>query len=107
MKANKYLKDISTVDFAYSDINCRLKANLRTEKEIFLIQWRILFQKLIAWKASIGNFQWLPFVFVYRLLNTPKYIVCFYNCWKPLLEVFYIGGVLKGFARFGGKEVSF
>ena len=28
MKANKYVKDISNVDFAFSDINCRLKSNL-------------------------------------------------------------------------------
>ena len=58
---------------------------------------------MIAWKDSIENCQWLLFVFVCRLLNIAKYVVCFYNCWKPSLGVFYTGGVLRGFDRFMEK----
>ena len=58
---------------------------------------------MIAWKASIGNCQWLPFVFVCRLLNTAKFVACFYNCWKPLLGVFYTRGTLRGFSGFAEK----
>ena len=77
------------------------KSALRTEEKIFSIQWRIWFQKLIAWKASIGNYQWLSLVFVCSLLNTAKYVVYSYYCWKPSLGVFYIGGVLRGLDGFG------
>ena len=31
MKANKYVKDISNVDFAYSNINCRLKVQFKNK----------------------------------------------------------------------------
>ena len=41
MKANKYVKDVSNVDFGYSDINCHLKVQLRIEEKSFSIQWRI------------------------------------------------------------------
>ena len=33
MKANKYVKDISNVDFAYSDINCRLKVRFKNRRD--------------------------------------------------------------------------
>ena len=80
------------------------KSDLRIEKKSFSIQWRIQFQKLIAWKASIGNCQWLPFVFVCRSRNTAKYVFCLCNCWKPSLGIFCIRGVLRGFARCAGKS---
>ena len=35
MKANKYVKDISNVDFAYSHINCRLKVRFKNRREGF------------------------------------------------------------------------
>ena len=35
MKANKYVKDISNVDFAYADINCCLKVRFKTRREEF------------------------------------------------------------------------
>ena len=54
---------------------------------------------------SIGNYQRIPFVFVCRLLSTAKYVVCFCNCWKPLLGVFYVGGVLSGFDAFTEKAL--
>ena len=77
------------------------KSDLGIEEKSFSIQWRIWFQKLIAWKASIGNYQWLSVVFVCSLLNTAKYVVYSYYCWKPSLGVFYIGGVLRGLDGFG------
>ena len=58
---------------------------------------------MIAWKARIGNCQWLLFVFVCRLLNTVKCVVCFYNCYKAIDGDFYTGGVLRGFDRFAEK----
>ena len=58
---------------------------------------------MIDWKASVGNCEWLALVFVCKLLNTAKYVVCFYDCKKPSLEVFYIGGVFRGFGRFTEK----
>ena len=33
MKANKYVKDISNVEFPYSDINCRLKVRFKNSRE--------------------------------------------------------------------------
>ena len=42
-------------------------------------------------------------MFVCRPLNTAKYVVSFDNCWKLLLNVFHIGGILTDFAGFGGK----
>ena len=33
MKANKYVKDISNVEFPYSDINCRLKVQFKNSRE--------------------------------------------------------------------------
>ena len=41
MEANKYVKDISNVNFAFSNTNCRLKVGFRIEEKRFLIQWRI------------------------------------------------------------------
>ena len=35
MKANKYVKYISNVDFAHSDINCRLKVRFKNRREKF------------------------------------------------------------------------
>ena len=35
MKANKHVKDISNVNFAYSDINCRLKVQFKNRREEF------------------------------------------------------------------------
>ena len=58
---------------------------------------------MIAWKARTGNHQWWSFVFVCRLLNTAKYVVCFYNCRKLLLGVFCTGGVIRGFKEFAEK----
>ena len=37
MKASKYVKDISNVNFAYSDINCRLKVQFKNRREEDLI----------------------------------------------------------------------
>ena len=58
---------------------------------------------MIASKGSIGNCQWLPFVFLCIMLNTAKYVVCFYNCWKLSLRVFYTRGVCRGFDGFAEK----
>ena len=41
MEANKYVKDISNVNFVVSNTNCRLKVGFRIKEKKFLIQWRI------------------------------------------------------------------
>ena len=64
MKAKKYVKDIPNVDFAYSNINCRLKVQFKNRRGEFFDSMDDLISKLTAWKARIGNCQWLPFVFV-------------------------------------------
>ena len=45
MKANKYVKDISNVDFAYSDINCRLKVRFKNRREEFFNSMEDLISK--------------------------------------------------------------
>ena len=35
MKANEYVKDISNADFAYFNINCRLKVRFKNRREKF------------------------------------------------------------------------
>ena len=80
MKANEYVKDISNADFAYFNINCRLKVRFKNRREKFFDSMEDVISKIDSWKASIGNCEWLPFVFVCRSLNTAKYVACFYNC---------------------------
>ena len=46
MKANKYIKDISNVEFAYSDINCRLKVRFKYRKEAFFDSIEDLISKM-------------------------------------------------------------
>ena len=46
MKANKYVKDISNVDFAYSDINCRLKVRFKNRREEFFDSMEDLISKI-------------------------------------------------------------
>ena len=51
-KKSKYVKNISNIDFSYSDINCRLKVRFNNRREEILIYQ---FQKFIACKDTIGN----------------------------------------------------
>ena len=51
MKANKYVKDISNVDFAYSDINCRLKVRFKYRRDLFFDLMEDLISK-IDWLES-------------------------------------------------------
>ena len=46
MKANKYIKDISNVEFAYSDINCRLKVRFKNRREEFFDSMEDLISKV-------------------------------------------------------------
>ena len=46
MKANKYVKDISNVEFAYSDINCRLKVRFKNRREEFFDSMEDLISKI-------------------------------------------------------------
>ena len=46
MKANKYVKDISNVDFAYSDINCRLKVRFKNRRDLFFDLMEDLISKI-------------------------------------------------------------
>ena len=46
LKANKYVKDISNVEFVYSDINCRLKVRFKNRGEEFFDSMEDLISKL-------------------------------------------------------------
>ena len=46
IKVNKHAKDISNVDFAYSDINCRLKVQFKNRKEEFFDSMEDLISKI-------------------------------------------------------------
>ena len=46
MKANKYVKDICNVEFAYSDINGPLKVRLKYRREEFLDSMKNLTSKV-------------------------------------------------------------
>ena len=41
IKASKYVKNLSIVDFVYADINCQLKIHFSNNNELFLTQWMI------------------------------------------------------------------
>ena len=45
MKSNKYASNISTVEFAYSDINCRLKVQFKNTREVFFESTKDLISK--------------------------------------------------------------
>ena len=46
MKANKYAKDFSNVDFTYSDINRRLKVQFKNRREEFFDSMEDLISKV-------------------------------------------------------------
>ena len=46
MEANKHIKDISNVEFAYSDINCRLKVRFKNRREEFFDSMEDLISKV-------------------------------------------------------------
>ena len=46
MKANKHVKDISKIDFAYCDINCRLKVRFKNRIEEFFNSMEDLISKI-------------------------------------------------------------
>ena len=46
MEANKHIKDISNVEFAYSDINCRLEVRFKYRKEEFFDSIEDLISKI-------------------------------------------------------------
>ena len=48
MKANKYIKDMSNVEFAYSDTNCRLKVRFKNRVEESFDSMEDLISKVIC-----------------------------------------------------------
>ena len=46
MRADKYAKNISTVEFAYSDINCCLKVQFKNTREVFFESIEDLISKI-------------------------------------------------------------
>ena len=48
MEANKHIKDISNVEFAYSDINCRLKVRFKNRREEFFDSMQDIISKVVC-----------------------------------------------------------
>ena len=89
MKANKYIKDISNVEFAYSDTNCRLKVRFKNRVEESFDSMEDLISKVICLE---GQYKKLLVLMFYVCLQFAKY--CKICCMFLLLLRAVVGCVL-------------